>query len=123
MMKELLSLTDCLGIDLPKVTALPAHFIPRVLCLPDILFKLVANKMLAIDPNVRTSMWWDLSQGKGTEIDYLNGAILKASTSLNLPCPVNEKIVQLVKSISAKEQDALPRPIGAKELLRLVEQG
>ena len=123
MMKELLSLTDCLGIDLPKVTALPAHFIPRVLCLPDILFKLVANKMLAIDPNVRTSMWWDLSQGKGTEIDYLNGAILKAGTSLNLPCPVNEKIVQLVKSISAKEQDALPRPIGAKELLRLVEQG
>jgi len=75
LMKELLKVTNSLEIQLPKLTSLPAKYLPLVLSLPNFLFNLVANKMLAIDPTVRTSMWWDLSQGKKTEIDYLNGAI------------------------------------------------
>ena len=122
LMKECLSVTDALGIELPRVTALPAHWIPRVLSLPNFLFKLLANKMLAIDPNVRTSMWWDLSQGKATEIDHLNGAVLAAASHLQLVCPANEKIIELVKNISSHGQNALQRPVSGKKLLRLIEQ-
>lgn len=97
MMQELLDVTDRLNISLPKVTALPANWISRVLRLPDFLFLRVANKMLAIDPNVRTSMWWDLSQGKATEIDHLNGAIVSAASQLHIDCPVNAIVIQLIK--------------------------
>ena len=97
MMRELLSVVDKYNIRLPKVAALPGKWIPFVLELPDGLFRLVANKMLAIDPTVRTSMWWDLSQNKPTEIDHLNGAVVKHASELNLPVPVNQYIVERIK--------------------------
>jgi 2-dehydropantoate 2-reductase len=126
MMKELLQVTDSLGITLPKVTALSAHLVPNILILPNFMFKLLANKMLAIDPTVRTSMWWDLSQGKETEIDYLNGAILQQAELLDIPCPVNQKIVTLIKQVSeaerTKQKTSLPRPISATLLRELIEQ-
>ena len=84
LMTELLLVTDLLDIKLPKLTAVSAHIIPRILRLPDFIFKIVANKMLAVDPNVRSSMWWDVSQGKQTEIEHINGAILKHATILNV---------------------------------------
>jgi 2-dehydropantoate 2-reductase len=121
LMQELLAVTDTLGITLPKVTNLPAHWLPKVLRLPDFLFLRIANKMLAIDPNVRTSMWWDLSQGKETEIDYLNGAIIAHAQKLGLNCNVNQKIMQLVKeqrSVGLSERAT--RAIESKLLLKLV---
>lgn len=122
LMKECLSVTDALGIDLPRVTSLPAHWIPRVLRLPDFLFKMLANKMLAIDPKVRTSMWWDLSQGKPTEIDYLNGAILQTAKTLHISCPANQKIISAIKQISEKSESCLQRPVGAQQLLQLIRK-
>ncbi len=104
LMKELLAVTEALDIKLPKVTALPGTYLPFVLSLPNFLFNLVANKMLAIDPEVRTSMWWDLSQGKKTEIDYLNGAIVKAAEAFKITCPANENIIHLIKTIENSEE-------------------
>ena len=63
LMSELLQVADALGIELPKITAVSAHKIPMILWLPNFIFTRVANKMLEIDPNVRSSMWWDVSQG------------------------------------------------------------
>lgn len=97
MMKELLLVTSQNNVQLPKVTAIPNHWIPWVLSTPNWLFKILANKMLAIDPNVRTSMWWDLSQGKKTEIDHLNGAVVEHAKRLGIECPVNLTVIQLIK--------------------------
>ena len=116
LMRELLQVTDALAIKLPKVAALPPHWIPRVLSLPDFWFKRLANKMLAIDPNVRTSMWWDVSQGKRTEIDYLNGAVLAQARALGLRCPANEKVIALINSISLTP-GAARHGLSAQELL------
>ncbi|GAA4274230.1 2-dehydropantoate 2-reductase [Aquimarina gracilis] len=121
LMKELLWVTKALHIDLPKVTALPGKYLPFVLSLPNFLFNLVANKMLAIDPTVRTSMWWDLSQGKKTEIDYLNGAIVSAAKELNIPCPANNNIISFIKLI---ENSGAQNPgIPAAELFEKIRTG
>lgn len=121
MMKELLAVTKAQNIQLPKVTSLPAAYVPSVLSLPDLIFKMVANKMLAVDPEVRTSMWWDLSQGKHTEIDYLNGAILPIADKLGIPCPVNKRVVELIKKAEKQNSANIERQaIAAKELLKLV---
>jgi 2-dehydropantoate 2-reductase len=123
LMQELLLVTDKLGISLPKVTSLPAHWIPKVLRLPDFLFQRIANKMLAIDPNVRTSMWWDVSQGKETEIDYLNGAIVAQAQHVGLKCQVNQRIIQLIKAQrSVDHAGRSGQAIEAEELLNLLSQ-
>jgi 2-dehydropantoate 2-reductase len=122
LMAELLAVADQLQIVLPKVTAVPAHKIPWILKLPNFIFTRVANKMIAVDPKVRTSMWWDLSQGKPTEIDHLNGAIVTHGQAVGLTCPANEKIVALIHQIS--NQDKLKGmhlpPISAQTLLQLL---
>ena len=53
-----------------------AGAVPRILRLPDWLFRRVARRMLAIDPEARSSMWEDLDRRRRTEVDDLQGAIL-----------------------------------------------
>ncbi|MGS2721559.1 2-dehydropantoate 2-reductase [Paraglaciecola aestuariivivens] len=123
LMQELLQVAKALNLNLPKLTAVPAALLPWVLSLPNVLFTRVANKMLAIDPNVRSSMWWDLSQGKTTEIDFLNGAIIEQAKLLGLACPVNERMCKLIQQVSAKGQVTKnnPSPISAKDLVKLLK--
>ena len=43
------------------------------------------------------SMYYDIKTGKRTEIDALNGAILKLAKKVNISVPYNETIVKLLK--------------------------
>lgn len=99
-MRELLAVTSAMELRLPRLTALPAQLLPPMLSLPDALFRLLARPMLEVDPTVRTSMWWDLSQGKPTEIAYLNGAVVRYGRRVGVPTPVNERVVALVRAAS-----------------------
>lgn len=114
MMEELLTVVEAQNITLPRITAVKAGFIPTILRLPNVLFRLLANKMLAIDPDVRTSMWWDLHQHKRTEIDYLNGEVVKWGEKLNIATPVNSAIVRWIHQVEAGE---LPLGVNAQEVL------
>lgn len=114
LMDELLGVCQSHQITLPKLTRLPAGWLPFVLRLPDWLFTRVAAAMLAIDPGVRTSMWWDLQQGKDTEIAYLNGAVIEQALSLGLNCRVNQVIVTLIHQV---EQGKLKMGLSAEQLL------
>jgi 2-dehydropantoate 2-reductase len=96
-MRELLAVTAALGLRLPRLTALPATWLPAMLSLPDPLFRLLARPMLEVDPTVRTSMWWDLSRNRTTEIHHLNGAVVRHGRRLGVPTPVNERVVGLVR--------------------------
>jgi 2-dehydropantoate 2-reductase len=124
LMCELLKVADELGIRLPKVTAISAHRIPMVLRLPNFIFTRVANKMLEIDPNVRSSMWWDVSQGKPTEIEHINGAILEQAKAMKIACPANAKISTLISQLSGEANIDITRkpPIAAKTLLEWVSR-
>ncbi|OUR93219.1 hypothetical protein A9Q81_15415 [Gammaproteobacteria bacterium 42_54_T18] len=117
LMDELLAVTNRKEITLPKLTALPSQLVPRFITVPDFLFRLLGGKMLAIDPTVRTSMWWDLSQGKDTEIDYLNGVIVSEAKSMGIACPANERIVALIHDV---ERDQCKQGMSAENLLRIL---
>jgi 2-dehydropantoate 2-reductase len=43
-------------------------------------------------------MYYDLKSGKQTEIDALNGAILKLGKEKKILCPFNEVLTNLVKT-------------------------
>jgi len=121
LMKELLTVTKALKLELPKLTALPAHHLPTILSLPNFIYKLITKKVLAIDPTVRSSMWWDLSQGKKTEIDHLNGALVDAAEKLGISCPANKNIIQLIKTIEQTPVAARKGGIIGKELLQRIK--
>jgi len=52
----------------------------------------------------RPSMQQHLESGRGTEIDALNGALVRKAESLGISVPVNETITAVVKSIEASRR-------------------
>ncbi|MGW7680427.1 2-dehydropantoate 2-reductase [Kribbella sp. NPDC054772] len=94
---ETLGLLEAAKIEPAQLLPLPMRWFPAVLRLPDFVFRRVAGKMLAIDPLARTSMWEDLEAGRPTEIDYLNGEVVRLAESLDRPAPVNRTLVTLIR--------------------------
>jgi 2'-5' RNA ligase len=53
-----------------------------------------------------SSMLQDVLNSKRTEIDYINGAITRQGKSLGIPTPVNEVLMNLVKTIESSYEEA-----------------
>ena len=99
---EALAALAAAGIRPAKIGALPPALIPKVLRLPDALFRLVAAAQLRIDPKARSSMADDLQQRRLTEIDQLQGRVVALAGSRGTPAPVNRAVLALVKAAEAK---------------------
>jgi len=54
-----------------------------------------------------SSMLQDVLNKKRTEIDFINGAILRQARSLGIPTPVNEVLTNLVKTIESSYDSAV----------------
>jgi 2-dehydropantoate 2-reductase len=115
---ETLDLLKAAGITPAKVTAVPAQKLPALLRLPDFVFKRLASKMLAIDPLARTSMWEDLQAGRRTEIDYLNGEVVRLADSLGRKAPVNAKLIALIREVEARRPSRITGPDLLEQLTR-----
>ncbi len=97
-MAEALAVLKAAGHPVASTTPLPAWMTPHILRLPTPLFKRIASKMLTIDPSARTSMAYDLSAGRCTEIDSLQGEIIRLGESLNRPTPINSRVAELIRA-------------------------
>ncbi len=67
-------------------------------------------------PGQRSSTAQDLAQGKPTEIDHLNGFVIRKGEALGIPTPANRVLHTLVKAADAAakaERPALRRPTAA----------
>ncbi len=93
---EALALLERSGIRPARLTPLPASWLPRLLDAPDWLFARLASKMLMIDPVARSSMADDLAAGRPTEIDWINGEVLRLAEQHGTRAPVNERLHALV---------------------------
>jgi 2-dehydropantoate 2-reductase len=98
---EGLRLMGSAGIHPTKLTPLPPNWIPGLLKAPTWLFRLLANKMLAIDPLARSSMWEDLEAGRITEVDWLNGEIVRLAEKMGHHAPVNKRLIALIREAEA----------------------
>lgn len=95
--QEAIELLDYAQIKPAKLTAVPTHLIPKLLSLPNPLFKLLSRKMLAIDPLARSSMQDDLIAGRPTEVDWINGEVLKLAEQCGRQAPINARLIELIK--------------------------
>jgi len=95
--EEALAVLKTARIRPAGIEGVPPRVIPLILRLPDWLFRLVARRMLAVDPAARSSMWEDLLRGRATEIDYLQGAILALASKVGVAASMTERIIRLIK--------------------------
>lgn len=57
---------------------------------------------------LKSSSLQSLERGKLTEIDYLNGYIVKKGNSLGIPVPVNTAVVKLIHDIEDRKREITP---------------
>ena len=50
----------------------------------------------------RSSMLQDFDNRRGTEIDFINGAVVREAEALGIPAPVNRAVTHLVKAVEAR---------------------
>lgn len=81
-----------------RVGPVPPRLLPAVIGSPDWLFANVFMKGWKIDVHARSSMADDLTHGRKTEIDQLNGELVRLAKATGAEAPVNRGIVELVRA-------------------------
>ncbi|HEY1606044.1 MAG TPA: 2-dehydropantoate 2-reductase [Allosphingosinicella sp.] len=97
---EALEMLEAAGIEPAKIGPVPPKLLPHVIGAPNAIFALFL-KAQKIDANARSSMADDLAAARPTEIDYLNGEVVKLGKKLGRPTPVNSAIVNLIRQREA----------------------
>ncbi len=100
---EALAVLKAAGIRPIAATPAPNRLLPTMLRLPDALFRLGAGRMLAIDPEARSSMWDDLMRRRPTEIGHLQGAILRLAQRHGVEAPLCARVAALVRQAETAE--------------------
>jgi 2-dehydropantoate 2-reductase len=107
------------GIRPRATTGVPVGLIPAILRLPTPLFARVAASMLTIDAQARTSMAHDLMTGRPTEIDVLQGEVVRRGRALGRRTPISAMLLDVMQSAELAERglphlsaEALRREIG-----------
>ena len=94
--REALAAMKAAGIRPAKLTSLPPALVPWLLGLPDWLFLRLAGSVLEVDPAARSSMIDALDAGRRTDVDWLNGEVVRLAEKNGVPAPGNRKLVELV---------------------------
>jgi 2-dehydropantoate 2-reductase len=89
--------------------------LPRIISAPDWLFNRFFLKRWKIDTKARSSMADDLAARRKTEVDYINGELVRLAERLQRDAPVNRAIVELVR----KAEDGA-KPLGPVALRKAV---
>lgn len=79
-----------------RLSRLPPALLPRILELPDAAFHVLARGMLNIGPWARSSTWDDLAAGRRTEIEHINGEVVRLAERHGLSALANVRLVELV---------------------------
>jgi 2-dehydropantoate 2-reductase len=114
LIEESLRVLDEADVKPARLGPLPPKLFPYLLRLPSAMVKLLSRVQVAIDPEARSSMWDDLSRGRLTEVDFLNGEIVRLAGSCGTEAPLNAQIVRLVHK-AEREAKGSPR-LSAREL-------
>ncbi len=103
-MDEALAVLKAAGHPVASTTPLPAWMTLHILRLPTPLFSRIAARMIRIDPSARTSMAYDVQAGRETEIDSLQGEIIRLGEKNGVQTPICQRVRTLIKQ---SQSDAL----------------
>ncbi len=106
-MKECVDVGRAQGVTFAPVqgkdiTKLFYYKTPVKRTLATLLIPIAMKKHAAIEP----SMLQDIKHHKPCEIDAINGVVCAYGKKLNIPTPINDRIVEVIKKIQAGEMEA-----------------
>ena len=104
VMAEALAVLRAAKIPTGRLGPLPTRMLPFLLGLPSPLFRVLASAQIKIDPSARSSMWEDITKNRPTEVDYLNGEIVRVAADCGARAPLNARIVELVHAAESAQQ-------------------
>ncbi len=114
---EALAVLAAADITPAKVSAFPPRRLPKFVGSPNFIFNTIGLKLQKIDKHARSSMADDFEAGRKTEIDFLNGEVVRLAADLGISAPANEKIVALVKKAEEGNRQAWTGADLSKEVL------
>jgi 2-dehydropantoate 2-reductase len=101
---EALAVFKAEGIEPWSLGQVPVTRMPRMLRLPNFLFRQLAKRGVKMDRTARSSMWEDLERRRTTEVDELQGAIIARGARHGIATPVNQAILRQIKQAEAAGQ-------------------
>lgn len=107
VVREAMGCLRAAGIRPVRIGRMIPSLAPFVLSLPDWLFFRIASTMVKIDPAARSSMWEDLARGRPTEVEHLNGAIIRLGEQHGVPTPLNRRVRELVLAAEGRGSPGL----------------
>ncbi|HEY5928251.1 MAG TPA: 2-dehydropantoate 2-reductase, partial [Kofleriaceae bacterium] len=107
IVREALAVLRAAAIKPAALRGVPVGWMPFVLSLPTPIVRLVTRSQMKVDPDARSSMWEDLARNRPTEIDYLNGEIVRLAEQHGRDAPLNRRMVELVHAAEGRGSPAL----------------
>ena len=95
---EALRVLTAAGITVRPALPIAVDRFAKILRLPNPLFGWVAARSLKIDPQARSSMQDDFDAGRATEIDDLQGEIIRLGAATGQATPIASRVHALVKA-------------------------
>jgi 2-dehydropantoate 2-reductase len=117
-LREGLQLLKQADIEPVSVGPISLELLPRIINSPDWLFNNIFISRWKIDAKARSSMADDLAAGRKTEVDYLNGELVRLADRLQRAAPINRAIVELVRKAEAGAGPLPPRTLSKAVLGR-----
>ena len=102
--REVVQVGSSLGVEVEPISGIPASTYERAgdaEVMEDIKTQLAAGAGTLGEG--RPSMYQDVLKGRRTEIEYLNGYVVRRGREAGVPTPVNEAIVRLLRQIERGE--------------------
>ncbi|KAL6055449.1 2-dehydropantoate 2-reductase [Balamuthia mandrillaris] len=100
--REALQVLNAHHIKTVRIGLLVPSLLPTLLSLPDWLYNLIMP--VRISSRAHGSAWEDLERKRTTEIDFLNGEIIRLAKLKGIATPVNERVVALIKEAERKAE-------------------
>ncbi|MGJ8560819.1 MAG: 2-dehydropantoate 2-reductase [Litorimonas sp.] len=110
MIEEGLSVAEAEGVTVATFNGRNPSALLKIMSKPDWLYRIIMDRVVKIDRTARSSMLDDLELGRASELDYLQGEIVRRADQLGLEVPVNRAVMGAVEAAFA--QKTSPRMSG-----------
>lgn len=103
MIEEGLHVAEAEGVRVATFNGRDPNALLKIMSKPDWLYRIIMDRVVKIDRTARSSMLDDLQMGRGSELDYLQGEIVRRADRLGLDVPVNCAVMTAVEAAFAQK--------------------